>query len=139
VPCGRAMVLAPRLSSPRGPEFTALLLTRELVWAHLLILPQLSAIESILKKLELAMSSHNASDLQIAPEHCRAICDEIGYRLRVILGREASELPPRLRLLLTRLAELEFEPTPSIVPSMDDMVFWPTALAMPQSLSEPAR
>jgi hypothetical protein len=115
-------------------KFTTLSLTHELVHTHLRMFSGPSAIESNLKKLELAMSSRNASGSQIAPEHCRAICDEIGYRLQVILGREATELPPRLLLLLNRLAESEFEPAPSIVPSIDDMGLWPTVLAVPQSL-----
>jgi hypothetical protein len=80
------------------------------------------------------MSSHDASSLQIDNEHCRAICDEIGDRLRVILRREATEPPPRLLFLLNRLAESEFEPAPSIVPSMDDMGPWPIVVAVPQSL-----
>ena len=58
--------------------------------------------------------------------HCRAICDEIGDRLRIILDREISGLPPRLKMLLDRLAAAELEPAPSIVPSMDDMASWPT-------------
>jgi hypothetical protein len=65
----------------------------------------------------------NASDLQIDCEHCRAICDEISDRLRIILNREVTELPPHLVMLLNRLAESEREPAPSIVPSMDDMGF----------------
>jgi hypothetical protein len=80
------------------------------------------------------MSSHSTSGLQIAPEHCRAICDEIGYRLRVILGREATELPAHLLLLLNRLAEQESELAPSIVPSIDDIGLWLTELAVPQRL-----
>jgi len=84
------------------------------------------------------MRSHDASGLQIDAEHCRAICDEIGDRLRVVLGRDAAELPTRLLLLLNLLAEPEGEPVPSIVPSIDDMGLWPTALGMPQRLLAPA-
>ncbi len=75
------------------------------------------------------MSSQQPSSLQIDHEHCRAICDEIGERLRLILKPEAAELPERLSRLLQRLAEMEHEPAPSIVPSMGDMVSWPTANA----------
>jgi hypothetical protein len=55
-------------------------------------------------------------------EHCRAICDEIGARLRMQLPCESSVLPVQLRMLMDRLAEQD-EPAvaPSLVPSMDDM------------------
>jgi hypothetical protein len=69
------------------------------------------------------MLTKNVPDLQIDGEHCRAICDEISDRLRIILNREVTELPPHLVMLLNRLAESEREPAPSIVPSMDDMGF----------------
>jgi len=49
--------------------------------------------------------------------HCRAICDEIGERLREVLRREASETPPRLLMLLDELAQLD-DHGPSIVPSI---------------------
>jgi hypothetical protein len=74
------------------------------------------------------MPTKNASGLQIDCEHCRAICDEIADRLRIILNREVTVLPPHLVMLLNRLVESEREPAPSIVPSMDDMGFWPTVL-----------
>jgi hypothetical protein len=57
--------------------------------------------------------------LAIDDTHCRAICDEIGDRLRDILKREVSEIPPRLLALIDKLAELE--QAPSIVPSIDEM------------------
>jgi hypothetical protein len=44
------------------------------------------------------------SKLRIDSSHCRAICDEIGDRLRIMLDREASALPPALQVLLLRLA-----------------------------------
>ena len=44
------------------------------------------------------------STIQIDPTHCRAICDEIGERLRAVLDREATALPPRLQALMLRLA-----------------------------------
>jgi hypothetical protein len=53
--------------------------------------------------------------------HCRAICDEIGDRLRDVLGREASVIPPRLIMLVDELAQLDSGP--SIVPSIDEMSF----------------
>lgn len=73
------------------------------------------------------MSSQKALPLQIDSGHCRAICDEIGDRLRILLDREAGQLPHRLRLLMDRLAELDGEEAPSIVPAMDDMIVWTNA------------
>lgn len=55
--------------------------------------------------------------------HCRAICDEIGDRLRMILDREATALPPRLQLLMQRLAEQDLVMAPSIVPDIDETVW----------------
>ena len=55
-------------------------------------------------------------------EHCRAICEEIGARLRMVLPCGSSVLPDRLQILMDRLAELdEVTTAPSIVPSMDDL------------------
>jgi hypothetical protein len=71
--------------------------------------------------LDLVMSKKNAADIRIDHIHSRAICDEIGERLRETLRREALELPPRLQLLVDRLAELDGRSAPSIVPSFEDM------------------
>ncbi|HEV7409094.1 MAG TPA: hypothetical protein VGO01_11470 [Bradyrhizobium sp.] len=68
------------------------------------------------------MSSQEALPLQIDSGHCRAICDEIGDRLRILLDKEPGEIPQYLRLLMDRLAELDGERAPSIVPAMDDMI-----------------
>jgi hypothetical protein len=68
------------------------------------------------------MSKKNAADIRIDHIHSRAICDEIGDRLRVTLGREALELPPRLQMLVDRLAELDGSAAPSIAPSLEDML-----------------
>ncbi|MEA2913503.1 MAG: hypothetical protein QOJ15_5584 [Bradyrhizobium sp.] len=73
------------------------------------------------------MSSQKALPLQIDSGHCRAICDEIGDRLRIVLAREPGEIPQRLRMLIDRLAELDGVPAPSIVPAMDDMIVWTNA------------
>jgi hypothetical protein len=73
------------------------------------------------------MSSEKALPLQIDSGHCRAICDEIGDRLRILLDKEAGEIPQRLRLLIDRLAELDGVAAPSIVPAMDDMIEWTEA------------
>jgi hypothetical protein len=70
------------------------------------------------------MSSQTALPLQIDSGHCRAICDEIGDRLRILLDQEADEIPQRLRLLIDRLAELDCHQAPSMVPAMEDMIKW---------------
>jgi hypothetical protein len=59
--------------------------------------------------------------LQIDSTHCRAICDEIGERLHLILDRETTDLPPRLQVLMLRLAAQDLAGPPSIAPSLDDM------------------
>ncbi len=53
--------------------------------------------------------------------HSRALCDEIGERLRGVLDHDASEIPSHLRRLVDRLAELERVAAPSIVPEIGDM------------------
>jgi hypothetical protein len=74
-------------------------------------------------------------DLQIDSSHCRAICDEIGERLYAMLSRESPALPRHLQLLMDRLAEQDREPSPSIAPAMDDMVWQPAPLADPIGLA----
>lgn len=63
--------------------------------------------------------------------HARAICDEIGERLSFMLRRPSAshELPPRLQDLMDQLARLDDEPSPSIVPALDDMLT-PIAVAL---------
>ncbi|ERF81404.1 hypothetical protein JQ559_15505 [Bradyrhizobium viridifuturi] len=56
----------------------------------------------------------------IAPEHVRAICDEIGERLRYALRGDYADLPPRLRELMDELVLQDCE-APSLVPAMADM------------------
>jgi hypothetical protein len=65
------------------------------------------------------------SKTEIDSSHCGAICDEVGEHLRKILDREATALPPRLQLLLERLAEQDHVEAPSIAPSIDDMAWQP--------------
>jgi superfamily II helicase len=61
-------------------------------------------------------------NLSLDEHHCRAICDEIGDRLRYYLAQEVAEISPNLRRLMDRLSELD-QPvqylSPSIVPSID--------------------
>jgi hypothetical protein len=71
------------------------------------------------------------NELKIDSSHCRAICDEIGDRLRAMLDRESPAMPLRLRLLMDRLAEQDLELAPSIAPSMDDMVWQPELVPDP--------
>jgi hypothetical protein len=71
------------------------------------------------------MSNH--TQLQLDSEHCQAICEEIGERLRILLNREIGELPPQLRMLLDRFTELDHELAPSIVPAIDEIRAWSTA------------
>lgn len=63
----------------------------------------------------------NDSNIQIDSIHCRAICEEIGYRLRQTLKEGVDEHPPYLKLLdLLHQKEFGrpiFDAAPSIVPS----------------------
>ena len=67
------------------------------------------------------MAARDTAGLAFDYAHPRAICNEIGGRLRDDLNREVSEIPSFLAQLIDRLAELERVPAPSIVPSTDDM------------------
>ena len=67
------------------------------------------------------MAARDTAGLAFDYAHSRAICDEIGERLRDVLNREVSVIPSFLAQLIDRLAELERVPAPSIVPSTDDM------------------
>ncbi len=49
-------------------------------------------------------SSCNCSDV-----HTRAICDEVGERLRILLDRTQTPTPPRLLALLLRLQMNELQ------------------------------
>jgi hypothetical protein len=73
------------------------------------------------------MRKQNAANLVLDSIHCRAICDEIGERLRSIMKPTTSDVPPRLLDLIRRLAVLEqcdllrVESAPSIVPTSGEM------------------
>jgi hypothetical protein len=75
----------------------------------------------------MTMSRREALQQNIDSGHCRAICDEIGDRLRAVLDKEASALPPRLQMLIDRFAELDRAQAPSIVPAMEDLTVWSIA------------
>jgi hypothetical protein len=66
--------------------------------------------------------ARDPKNLRIHPTHCRAICDEIGERLRESLGRESTDMPPYLRRLVDRLDELDLDnvSSPGIVPLIED-------------------
>jgi hypothetical protein len=57
-------------------------------------------------------------ELGIDDVHTRAICEEIGDRLREMLARSVSELPPRLRGLVQEFERADQETGPSIAPSL---------------------
>jgi hypothetical protein len=57
----------------------------------------------------------NRIDIDIDPKHSRAIVQEIGERLRVLL-KEEPELPGSLRTQIDRLHE---EQSPSIIPAAE--------------------
>ena len=84
--------------------------------------PDRDVLNSSWISLDFAMSTKNTADIRIDRVHSRAICDEIGERLRRTLAQKSAELPPRLQLLVDRLAELDGAAAPSIVPSLEDMV-----------------
>jgi hypothetical protein len=50
--------------------------------------------------------------------HIRAICNEIGERLRISLSGETPELPLQMRRQLDQLRELDEDASPSIVPAI---------------------
>lgn len=68
-----------------------------------------------------------SNQLEIDSIHSRAICEEIGERLRIMLRPETGDLPVRLQLLIDRLADQERQSAPSIVPDLDDMIWQPDA------------
>jgi hypothetical protein len=59
--------------------------------------------------------------VRISSRHCRAICDEVGERLRQYFDRSYTA-PPQKILALLRELELSELDAPSIVPSLEDMI-----------------
>jgi hypothetical protein len=51
---------------------------------------------------------------KLSTPHCQAICDEIGYRLRLSLRPTSSDLPPQISALLSRLVMLDQDASPTI-------------------------
>jgi len=69
------------------------------------------------------MLTRTGASLQIDAVHARAICDEIGDRLRDVVRCQVShELPPRLQDLMEQLAKADEAVSPSIAPSLDEMI-----------------
>lgn len=64
--------------------------------------------------------STRIATIQIDEEHSRAICAEIGDRLRIALG-EPLPIPPNLARLIERLSELDHHDSPSLVPSIESV------------------
>ena len=60
------------------------------------------------------------ANIQMDEEHSRAICAEIGDRLRIALGAPAP-IPPNLARLIARLDELDEHDSSSIVPSFESV------------------
>lgn len=72
--------------------------------------------------------------VRIDAAHARAICDEIGDRLGIMLRRLGThELPPRLKYLMDQLAQRDDEASPSIVPRLDDMLIRQTSAIVQSS------
>ena len=59
---------------------------------------------------------HGVIEMPVASDWPR-----VGERLRITLDREAAPLPPRLQVLMLRLAAQELAGSPSIAPSIDEM------------------
>jgi hypothetical protein len=69
------------------------------------------------------MLAKNGQSVEIDAAHARAICEEVGDRLRCMLRREQPDrLPPRLQYLMEQLAGLDHSTAPSIVPAVEDML-----------------
>lgn len=71
---------------------------------------------------EQVMSARTDVRVLINDAHARAICNEIGDRLRETLNRAMPHhLPQRLQELIDLLAAADHDTAPSIVPSLDDL------------------
>ena len=61
----------------------------------------------------------SANDIRIDAHHARAICAEVGERLR-FSKHESATLSPRLCELMKQLREFDRHDVPSIVPEADE-------------------
>ena len=59
----------------------------------------------------------NRNSIEIDHKHCKAICKEVGDRLRVSLSQQSSELPSPLQTQLEQLRGLDQVESASIVPA----------------------
>lgn len=75
------------------------------------------------------------ANIRIDEEHSRAICMEIGERLRFAL-RDSLPIPQSLSKLIDRLAELDHHDSPSIVPSIESASPLLTSASMTRDLQE---
>jgi hypothetical protein len=63
----------------------------------------------------------NQNEVTVTSRHLRAICEEVGYRLRLHLDGSSSAPSPKLKSLLLRFEQSEqMTWSPSIVPSIED-------------------
>jgi hypothetical protein len=62
--------------------------------------------------------STNYPNVQIDSVHSRAICEEVGYRLRQFLNNTPVDHPRHVQLL-DRMHRQDFDGAPSIVPSFN--------------------
>jgi len=59
-------------------------------------------------------------NLRLDHNHCRAICDEIGERLREAMALKSVKTPPQLQRLIDRLDELDNVRALGVAPSIED-------------------
>jgi hypothetical protein len=78
------------------------------------------------------------ANIQMDEEHSRAICAEIGDRLRIALGAPGP-IPPHLARLIAKLDELDEHDSPSIVPSIEMELPAEPPMSPKQTLSPIAR
>jgi hypothetical protein len=68
-----------------------------------------------MSRMDFVMWNRN---VEIDRTHSRAICNEIGDRLRISLSGETPPLSLQMRRQLDQLRELDEDVSPSIVPSV---------------------
>ena len=68
----------------------------------------------VIDRMEFLMWNRN---VEIDRTHIRAICNEIGERLRISVSGEIPELSLQMRRQLDQLRELDEDASPSIVPA----------------------